>query len=1255
MSATARPLQETQNTVPTSVPNSESMDSSIGGSASGTPTSAAAVIASSVQGAATFSSTSDSVPSNVVVSATLTGSSLLSIGGLVKAHDTSQDSIRAKFSSPPGFVVAAPSFSYGVIPRTNLTSGNPQQSSSSGLKLTPPVPAAALQPPVPGQFLGTRPFPYNVVSHANVVPAAGQQIQLNTVPIQAHLQGGKFIPPSASSLQPPVPRQPVRPTPFGPGAVSLISPSPMQFPLSVPQGDAIKQTNFSFSGHNQFSTAEKDETILSSEKCTSDAVAVETTSDSSTLVNSQSVQTSQSMPLGTSTGLGINANACAASMLIPAAPSFTAHAEMPNARGIPGLTGNSSSATASTGATIKPTPTNSSISSPRPIIPVTAALPPTSTSVPVPFPVPQNVQQQTNVHYSSQPTMAPSPQASWSHPPQAGPMQHVSFSPYPGFFPAPFSLPVQGIPPAVPLPFIQPPGVSLMVSQVEPTAVTPGSLQPGSSMVAESSSSVVDQDKKSNNLDKDEGDTSNELENAWTAHKTETGAVYYYNSITGKSTYQKPSNFKGESEKATTQSNAVSWEKLAGTDWTIVTTSDGRKYYYDTKNKVSSWHVPAEVAELRKNQESCSTEGSATQLQDASTQGDKVSAPANIAAPAAQIGAHDSMPLRSSGAPVSSSALDMVKKKLQEAGTPMTSPHSTSVPATSDANGLKATEAVAKGVINKDKAKDANGEGNMSDSSSDSDDEESGPSKEECIIQFKEMLKERGVAPFSKWDKELPKIVFDPRFKAVPSQSARRALFEHYVRTRAEEERKEKRAAQKAALDAFKQLLEEALEDIDHKTDYHSFKRKWGGDPRFEAIDRKERELLLNEKVKAADEKMRALHMAAATSFKSMLRDNRDITTSSRWSRIKESLRDDPRYKAVKHEQRETLFNEYIAELKSAVDEVERSAKAKRDEQDKLKERERELRKRKEREEKEMERVKLKVRRKEAEYSYRTLLVEMIKDPKASWTESKPKLEKDPQGRATNPDLTQEDAEKLFREHVKDLYERCVNDFRTLLAEVVTVEAAAAKNDDGKTVLNSWSEAKLLLKPDPRYSKMPSKDRESLWRRHTEDMLRRPKSVSDTKESPGTNGRNRMSSAADPLKRKLGFEKDDIYFVKQMGKAMLYTYTIFGLAWLWNETSPLGWWNIQPRPKEEKEMAHLYERRRFPYPGDQEAVDEFIKSGGSLGTTIGPKGFIDSDKDIDNLQKQLQSQKFEQEAQKLWFRMRNEVIQELQDKGFDVE
>lgn len=47
----------------------------------------------------------------------------------------------------------------------------------------------------------------------------------------------------------------------------------------------------------------------------------------------------------------------------------------------------------------------------------------------------------------------------------------------------------------------------------------------------------------------------------------------------------------------------------------------------------------------------------------------------------------------------------------------------------------------------------------------------------------------------------------------------------------------------------------------------------------------------------------------------------------------------------------------------------------------------------------------------------------------------------------------------------------------------------------------------------------------------------------------------------------MGFEKEDAYFLKQMGKAMLCTYTLFGVVWLWNETSPLGWWTLKPRPK----------------------------------------------------------------------------------------
>ena len=48
---------------------------------------------------------------------------------------------------------------------------------------------------------------------------------------------------------------------------------------------------------------------------------------------------------------------------------------------------------------------------------------------------------------------------------------------------------------------------------------------------------------------------------------------------------------------------------------------------------------------------------------------------------------------------------------------------------------------------------------------------------------------------------------------------------------------------------------------------------------------------------------------------------------------------------------------------------------------------------------------------------------------------------------------------------------------------------------------------------------------------------------------------------------KIGLGKEDYYFWKQIGKALLCTYTVFGLAWLWNETSPLGWFTLKPRPK----------------------------------------------------------------------------------------
>ena len=90
--------------------------------------------------------------------------------------------------------------------------------------------------------------------------------------------------------------------------------------------------------------------------------------------------------------------------------------------------------------------------------------------------------------------------------------------------------------------------------------------------------------------------------------------------------------------------------------------------------------------------------------------------------------------------------------------------------------------------------------------------------------------------------------------------------------------------------------------------------------------------------------------------------------------------------------------------------------------------------------------------------------------------------------------------------------QQCTNVFKDLLAGVIIAEAAAQKTEDGKTVLDSWSTAKRLLKPDPRYNKMPRKERETLWRRYGEEMLRKQKSSPDQKEDRHTGAKNRSSS-----------------------------------------------------------------------------------------------------------------------------------------------
>lgn len=148
------------------------------------------------------------------------------------------------------------------------------------------------------------------------------------------------------------------------------------------------------------------------------------------------------------------------------------------------------------------------------------------------------------------------------------------------------------------------------------------------------------------------------------------------------------------------------------------------------------------MTELKKKQDGDVTKENLMSVPNANVLSERGSGMVTLNAPAINTGGRDAAASRPSCSQGSSSALDLIKKKLQDSGAPVTpSPiPAQSVQTGSESNGSKAPESTAKGLQSencKDKQKDSNGDANTSDTSSDSEDEDKGPSKEECIIQFK--------------------------------------------------------------------------------------------------------------------------------------------------------------------------------------------------------------------------------------------------------------------------------------------------------------------------------------------------------------------------------------------------------------------------------------------------------------------------------------------------------------------------------------
>ncbi|XP_062262350.1 transcription elongation regulator 1 isoform X2 [Platichthys flesus] len=557
----------------------------------------------------------------------------------------------------------------------------------------------------------------------------------------------------------------------------------------------------------------------------------------------------------------------------------------------------------------------------------------------------------------------------------------------------------------------------------------------------------------------------------WSEYKTADGKTYYYNNRTLESTWEKPQSLlekereaekikqrlaqeeaeamqmedeenknentekeepkeeeMTEEEKAAQKARPIATNPIPGTPWCVVWTGDERVFFYNPTTRLSMWDRPEELV-------------------------GRADVDKHIQEPPHKRGLEDT---KKTGINKEEPELAMAtEENLDEEPT-------------------KAKKRKKEDVKEADSEKEAAMEAELRAAR-----ERAVVPLEARMTQFKEMLLERGVSAFSTWDKELHKIVFDPRYLLL-NPKERKQVFDQYVKTRAEEERKEKKNKLMQAKDEFRRMMEDAK--FTPRTTFSEFAMKNGRDPRFKTIEKmKDREAIFVEFItamrKREKEDSKSRGEKVKLDFFDLLNEQH-IEGGQRWSKIKERLETDPRYKSVDSSAlREELFKQYMDKQSKTVDvdkerELERQARI----EVSLREREREVQKARSEQTKEIDREREQHKREEAIQHFRALMSDMVRSSDATWSDTRRNLRKDHRWESASL-LEREDKEKLFNEHVEALAKKKKEHFRQLLDETSTI-----------TLTTSWKEVKKVIKEDPRCIKFSSSDRKR--QREFEDYIK---------------------------------------------------------------------------------------------------------------------------------------------------------------------
>ncbi|KAL4420342.1 hypothetical protein ABPG77_006149 [Micractinium sp. CCAP 211/92] len=331
----------------------------------------------------------------------------------------------------------------------------------------------------------------------------------------------------------------------------------------------------------------------------------------------------------------------------------------------------------------------------------------------------------------------------------------------------------------------------------------------------------------------------------WTEHTAPDGRKYYYNSRTKQSSWEKPEELKTPAERAAAAAQPAA---PAASAWKEHTAPDGRKYYHNRVTKESRWTMPDEM----KAALGLPTGGPAPMAASAAG-----SAPAAAAKPAAEA--------------------QVVKL--------------------ADANG-GATQAWLQTGPTPHYATTA-----------------------EAKDAFKQLLLDAGVSSGMSWEESMRLIVGDRRYGALKSLGEKKSAFNEYVQQRKKEEAEEARQRRMQAKEGFYALLDECEElKAASRPKFSKARDLLELEPRWQAVDSsKEREELfedwLDEKEKKEKEARKAEVKRRRAEFRELLERSKFVKFDTPWRKAQDRLAGEPEYDALDKLDRLEVFEEYIREL----------------------------------------------------------------------------------------------------------------------------------------------------------------------------------------------------------------------------------------------------------------------------------------------------------------------------------------------------